>query len=650
MQADYSSEMGTMLSLTDSTNQAMAELAKGTVLGGDGASKLVGEMGLIGKSAEETRDYIQQTMNDAHKMGLNASKVLKNIQSNIKLLNKYNFKDGSKGLASMAQSATKLGLDMNLVTTMADKLFDIEGAVEMSAQLQVMGGEWAKLADPFKLMYMARNDMDALFKSVVNATKGIARLNKEGTEFEIPALEKQRLRKVAEQTGLSFEDLAASAKNAARFANISGQISIDVDPDTKEFISTTAKLNNGKASIEINGSEKLLDALNQQDISQLKAIAADKKSLRDRAKDSQNFDDALKNTISLFKTAMLPVVEGLNETLIPLVRDMFADKHFKQDLADLGKRIGNFVAGVSSVIKTVGEIAVALGPTGTLATMLIGGALFEAGKWYANGVALGTGFNTVASAGGGAPTGIGGFFKGGSKLMKYGGGALGGGLVGGIDAMNSDSVAEGAGNVIGGAIGGALGTLIPIPGIGTMIGGFLGSKLGGWIGKQVDGTNDGYFESPVHDGHFDGLGPDFSKGRGIIQGGKITPIDDGYFESPVHDGHFDGLGPDFSKGRGIIQGGKITPIDNKDDLIAAKPKGVIDNVMSNTTPKELTIKFGEIKFGGSIVLTNPGNNLNVDLSQDLLKNQEFIRNITKMIHIEATKAINGGKISGQPAY
>jgi len=35
---------------------------------------------------------------------------------------------------------------------MADKLFDVEGAVDMSAQLQVMGGAWAKLADPFKLM------------------------------------------------------------------------------------------------------------------------------------------------------------------------------------------------------------------------------------------------------------------------------------------------------------------------------------------------------------------------------------------------------------------------------------------------------------------------------------------------------------------
>ena len=40
-------------------------------------------------------------MNDASSMGLNASKVIKNIQNNIKLLNRYNFKGGVKGLAKM---------------------------------------------------------------------------------------------------------------------------------------------------------------------------------------------------------------------------------------------------------------------------------------------------------------------------------------------------------------------------------------------------------------------------------------------------------------------------------------------------------------------------------------------------------------------
>jgi hypothetical protein len=57
----------------------------------------------------------------------------------MKLLNKTNFKD-VKGLEAMGKLATKLGVKMDFAAGMSDKLWDIEGAVDMSAQLQVMGG------------------------------------------------------------------------------------------------------------------------------------------------------------------------------------------------------------------------------------------------------------------------------------------------------------------------------------------------------------------------------------------------------------------------------------------------------------------------------------------------------------------------------
>jgi hypothetical protein len=51
----------------------------------------------------------------------------------MKLLNKTNFKDGVKGLEAMGKLATKLGVKMDFAG-MSDKLWDIEGAVDMSAQ------------------------------------------------------------------------------------------------------------------------------------------------------------------------------------------------------------------------------------------------------------------------------------------------------------------------------------------------------------------------------------------------------------------------------------------------------------------------------------------------------------------------------------
>jgi hypothetical protein len=629
MQADYSTNLGTMATFSDSANQAMAELAKGTSLGAEGASKMASDFGNLGKSVEDTASFVNNVLDDSHKLGLNASKVLKNISSSIGLMNRYNFKGGVDGLAKMAENATKLGVSMDLVGPMADKLFDIEGAVEMSAQLQVLGGEWAKLADPFKLMYMARNDMEGLQKAVIDATKSTAQFNKTTGEFDISALDMQRLRKVAEQTGLNYEELAQSAKKAAKYSAIDSQIKMKVDPDTKTFIEGMSTLDkNGKASITVNGDTKLVSALTDADNRTLKEQAAQKESLKDRAKDAINFDDALTNTLNLFKTAMLPIVDGINSTLLPMITNIFADKAFKQNLVTLGQKIGNFVAGIGNVLSVVGKVITTLGPTGTIATVLGVKGLLSAAAWIGNGLDLAKGFKMGTAGGVGGAAG-GGAAKGGFGYSagRIGMGALGGAGIGAISALGADSVAEGAGNIIGGAAGAALLSFIPV--VGTMLGGYIGSQLGGWVGKKIGGggtttTNeisDGIIGSPVHDGKFPGMSDDFSKG----------------------------LGSDFSKGRGVIQGGQITPIDNKDDLIAAKPNGIVDSAMKSGSNSNVNITFGELTFGGSIVLKTPGGSKDVDFTQGLLSDQDFLRSLTKLVHIEASKAINGGKFSGQPA-
>jgi len=250
MQASYSEELGRTVTLSQKGLEAMGQMAAATGLGAEGAGKLSADFDNIGLSASRTRDFVEQTMNDSHAMGLNASKVIKNIANNVKMLNKYNFKGGVKGLAKMAETVTKLGVDMTFATGMADKLFDIEGAVDMSAQLQVMGGEWAKLADPFKLMYMARNDMEGLTEALGKAAESSVHFNKANGEFEISALEMHRLRKVAEQTGVSYEELAQAGKNAAKFTKIKSQMSIGVggDKQLQDFITSTAEFQDGKAT------------------------------------------------------------------------------------------------------------------------------------------------------------------------------------------------------------------------------------------------------------------------------------------------------------------------------------------------------------------------------------------------------------------
>ena len=620
MQADYSEELGRTVVLSDEGLKAMTQLAKGTTLGAEGAAAMAASMDTIGYSAERTRDFVEQTLDDSHKMGVNASKVLKNIQQNIKMLNKYNFKNGAKGLAKMAETTTKLGIDMNFAAGMADKLFDIEGAVDMSAQLQVMGGEWAKLADPFKLMYMARNDMNALSDSVIKAAESAAVFNKKTGEFEISGLELHRLRKIAEQTGLSYEELAESAKKARKFSEIKSQINFSIggseeDKKFAEYITSKSELGEDKkARILVNGDKKLLSTLTAQDKNILKLQQQEQNSLEKRAKESQTFDDKLTNLINMLKITLMPVVDGINSVLSPLVDKFMNDKDFKESMKNLGKVIGDLVVTAAEIIKSVGEF---VGKYPKLSLGILGGIklLTSSASWITNGMLLAQGFNMANGGGilgaaktiGGAALGIGGAATG-----VLGGTAAGGG---------------GGGAMIGSAIGtaaGALGYLIP--GVGFIAGPALmalGGTLGGMIGGSYDKPkNDAIISKPMHD---------FEKNKDFKNIGK-------------------GLGKDFTKNRGIyqtknstnlIENGKITPIDNKDEFYAKKPGGAIDKAL-NAKQQVNTIKheFGEITFNGNITLTTPGNQ---KLSVDLTRDPVFVREITKIILSETEKTFNQGK-------
>jgi hypothetical protein len=644
MQASYSEELGRTVMLGQSGLIAMGEMAAATGLGAEGAAKMAAEMEVQGLSAERTRDYIEQTMNDSSKMGTNATKVVKNIQNNIKMLNKYNFKDGVKGLGKMAQLVSKLGVDMNFATGFADKLWNIEGAVDMSAQLQVMGGEWSKLADPFKLMYMARNDMEGLTEQIAKAAESSARFDEATGEFKIGAMEMHKLKVIAEQTGMSYDDLTTAAKNAAKFTEIKSQIKYDVagDKDMKEFIENTAKLDeNKKAYIEIDGNPKYLSDLKKSDL--IKQMN-EKKSLAERAKSAQSFDESFTNLVNLLKTNMLPIVDGLNEGLKPLIEDIFKNKEFKTELKDLGKNIGSVVKTGAEVVKTIAELAVQFGPTGLLASYLGVkglGLLMDMLKWKMNGKYLAQGFNSMASVGGGMgssspwspsqPTGLN--KKGGSTKGKRG-------LINTLGNNKMSKGILGAGKGIGGMLGkgaGMLGKgfgkslLKKIPGLGLIAG------LGFGVGRAMDGDWLGAL-GEVGSGAastIPGLGTLASTGiDAALMARDVSKGED------IGDGVFGGLK---TKKRAVIQGGKVHAIDNKDDLLAMKPGGVVDKTMNNSGASSVTHVFEPITINGEIIIKTPGDS---SISIDLLKDAQFKRDITQIIQVEVEKTKNGGKNRG----
>ena len=624
MQASYSEELGRAVQLGEKGLMAMSEMASATVLGAEGAAKMASQMDTQGYSAERTAKFVEQTMDDSTKMGLNASKVIKNIQNNIKLLNKYNFKGGVKGLAKMAATASKLGIDMNAIYGMANKLFDIEGAVDMSAQLQVLGGEWSKLADPFKLMYMARNDMEGLTAAMGAAAEGSVHFNNTAKTFEISALEMHKLRKVAEQTGVAYDDLAEMGKRAAKYTRIKKQLAFDIDPKMQEFLTNQAQWDEkGKATIEINSSTKLLETLSKSDRGIIRAQMLESESIAERAKNAQTFDDKFNNLINMMKTSMLPVVDGLNEVLGPLVKDIFANDDFKGEMKALGVSIGGFVKGAATIGKWVGELVLGFGPIKTLVTM----GLFKAAQWISNGKLLAIGFNM------GSAKDVNGVNGGFSNMLGSGGKNL----KTGANMMKSGKTLRGLGRMTKG-----LGKIAaPIALIGVAIDGITNSMDSSlstsdkWL-KTLD-QNKGMAAGAV-------IGTMIAPGVGTAIGMGIGGIVDmltpemGEYGKKNEKISYGGSAND-----AILSQGKLTKLNSKDDLLAYKPNGPIDNKLKgNNSTDKIKVEFGEmhIKFD-ELKVSTPGS---PGLSIDLLKNDIFIRELTNKVHIEVSKAINGGKV------
>lgn len=614
MQADYSAALGRAVILGKEGDKALSAMAKGTILGAEGAAQMAGELDKFGYSAEKTRDFIEDATTNASKLGLNAGKVIKNIQNNIKLLNKYNFKDGVKGLEKMSDTAEKLGISMDFAAGLSDKLFNIEGAVDLSAQLQVLGGKWAQLADPFKLMYMAINDVDGLTKALGDAAESAYHFDKATGEFKSSSLEIRRLKQIADQTGVSFDELSNAGRNAAKFTKIKSQIKFDVDDKTKEYLINASRFENGKAVIDINGDPKLLSALNSAensaDMMFLKKQGESKANLEKIAKDALNFDDKFNKTLSIFKTSLIPLVDELNNGLGPKIEGLvkkLVDGKWLDKLSNFAASIGKIISGIGGMFLDHPIISAIAG-----AGPLFVKSISSAAIWFKNGLMLAQGFNSGAGGGFGKMGKFGKFL--GSKGGKIAMGAGGGLLTTGLSALTSDSIEEGVGNVAGGIIGGIIGSFFG-PGFGTAIGASIGSGIGGYIGNT-------FASKPVS------------------------------YDTPIHDGIVPSMDNNFSEKRGLIQKGKITPIDNRDDLIAYKPNGPIDNAIKSYGNKNqksssveiklspLKIEFGDIK----VVDSRSGDSTKISL----LKDESFIRNLSRLVNEAVAKAGNGGRLNPNP--
>lgn len=238
-----------------------AEIANGTEIFNMGVSDTVDHMGEMAKQV--------------NKMGLDGRKYMKDMVKYLKTAQKYDFKNGLKGMMNIAKWAQNVRFNMDSVPSMIDDIQKggLEGIITKAAKLQVMGGRFAMGADPIAMAYEAYNDPAALMKRYNDMTKGMGTFNSKTGEVTFNGMEQDQMRLLAEYSGQSLEDIRKQATYNVKKSKVEGYIKDkDLTEDQRMSLINKAFYQDGQWKVnDVTGNAINLSDVNSQNIGKVQA-------------------------------------------------------------------------------------------------------------------------------------------------------------------------------------------------------------------------------------------------------------------------------------------------------------------------------------------------------------------------------------------
>lgn len=336
----------------------------------------------VGISVAKIGGEVEKSISYVNSIGMNAKVVMEAVVTNTELLNRFNFKEGVLGFSKMAATAAMLKVDMQSIQSFADKVFDIQGAVDTAAAFQRLGVFMGDLADPFALMNSSLNNPQGLINSIAKAGEMFTELNVETGRIEINPSAMGMFKELGDATGLGADKVKKMAIALREFNERAAEIDFkfDITDDQKMFIANLSYLNDkGEYVINVKDEKtgesiaKKVSELTDKQISKLQDLSNEKpKTMEDLARESMSITDIIKNDVQAIKYKILfgavgtpgiaefqeetrgkfvePVYDTLYE-LVPEMKDMRSFlKNTYTDFTDLFKNTTNFTTGIEKMI------------------------------------------------------------------------------------------------------------------------------------------------------------------------------------------------------------------------------------------------------------------------------------------------------------
>lgn len=306
----------------------------------------------VSKGASDAMESIKDIGLESLSLGLNAKETVKTLTENISKLNQFGFKNGEKGLARMIKQSQELKMSMQSAFDIAEKVMDPTSALELAANIQVIGGSINSFMDPLKLMYMATNDAEGLQQAIVDVADSLVSFDEESKTFKIMGSDLRRARALAKEMNISLEELTNTGIQSAQRTTAAMDLmssGLQIDDDEKEFLTNIAQMKGGKMvievpkglrdSIEVNNQGLVeLDKMSQSQLDNLMKYREDiinlskDKSLDDLTREQVGLVESMSRDVS-FLAATARVQGGIE--VQKLAEQMgYTDESWKKKIAD----------------------------------------------------------------------------------------------------------------------------------------------------------------------------------------------------------------------------------------------------------------------------------------------------------------------------
>jgi len=310
----------------------------------------------IPKELEKAITYVQS-------IGGNTEEVMKDVQSNMEQMNRYQFEGGVQGMAKMAAQASMLRTDMSTTLRFAEDLYQPDKAIEVASAFQRLGVSAGALADPFQLMNQSINDPSGLQNSLANVAKQFTEFDEKTKTFKINPQGVITLKEMGQQAGIDSKELmkmGLAAAEADKRLSAIGSAGLNIKEEDKQYIANIASMGEGgEYEVKINDQEtKKLSELTQEEFNKLIKEQKDgPKDLEGIARSQMNATDIIKGDVTAIRTA----VTGGVVSQRGLLKGMEGARNVATGLTgNASKELGSTGAVRETVGQTIGDLTKAV--------------------------------------------------------------------------------------------------------------------------------------------------------------------------------------------------------------------------------------------------------------------------------------------------